>query len=178
MKYILLSLLISFPALADQGNLLGMARDQQLLQLTKVLGEYCENNYPDMMKEKDALFLCYVQLHADCKNAESKLKDFACEIRGNARYLEKNTIAAHAGVSQVKKDFIGSQLERLRDPCKFDKTLAECNITGQLAADRAPASVAPQLCKNGSKVRAFFAGADTSKIEQVCEDGTTEILRP
>ena len=177
MKHLLLALLISLPAIADQGNMLGLARDQQLLQLTKVLSEYCNNNYPDLMSEKDALFLCYIQLQADCKNAENKLKSFACEIKGQARYLEKNTINAHAGVTQIKKDYIGSQLERLRDPCKFNPALSECNITGNLAADRAPASVGPKFCKNGSKVTGFFAGSDSPKLEIICADGTTEVLR-
>lgn len=145
MKLLILTFLISIPAIADQGNILGLARDQQLFQMTKLLGEYCENNYPDLMKEKDAIFLCHVQLQADCANAENKLKSFACSIKGQARYLEKNTILAHAGASQVKKDYIGSQLERLRDPCKFDETLADCKLTGQLAADRAPASAGSKL---------------------------------
>lgn len=133
MKQILLTLLISFPAFADQGTILGVARDQQLLSLTIVLSEYCESNYPQMMKEKQSLFLCYVQLQSDCANAESKLKSFACEINSQARLFQKNTEGAHAAVAQVKRDYIGSQLERIKDPCRFDKSLPECNFTGTLA---------------------------------------------
>lgn len=165
MKYILLTLLFSTPLFADQVAILGEARDQKYIELKKKLITYCEESHPELLKQKDSLFMCYLQLEADTKYSDEIKRPFAVAIRNESRYLEKMVVDLQGNASQLSGTYIGKEVERIEDPCKFNPDHAICfpKAYGQLAvmplnwssaSDPSPSTPPEKLCEKPGRLPA------------------------
>lgn len=111
MKYIFfLFVLMAGESEAGQGKMLSIARDSYLTSSINALKDYCKTNCPDIPSDENYLYVCKMQLRADCSHGEDENKKNACDVLKRVNKLEKMVIVSDRNLSQVEKIPVGINL--------------------------------------------------------------------
>jgi hypothetical protein len=95
---------------AGQGQMLSMARDSYLTSSVNALNEYCQDARPDLPNDKNYLYVCKLQVEADCSHGEDEEKKNACEILKRVKSLEKMVLVSDRNLSMVERVPVGINL--------------------------------------------------------------------
>lgn len=99
--------------------MLSIARDSYLTSSLNVLSDYCQTSRPDLPNDKNYMYVCQLQVQADCSHGEDEEKKKACDVLKRVRSLEKMVVVSDRNLSQVEKIPVGINLS----VPKFDNDL-------------------------------------------------------
>ena len=111
MKYLLLlPIFLVQTSWAGQGQMLSIARDSYLTSSVNALTEYCQDARPDLPNDKNYLYVCKLQVEADCSHGEDEQKKNACEVLKRVKSLEKMVLVSDRNLSMVERIPVGINL--------------------------------------------------------------------
>lgn len=118
-RLLFLSGLILQTSWAGQGQMLSIARDSYLTSSVNSLSEYCQNARPDLPDDKNYMYVCKLQVEADCSHGEDEQKKNACDVLKRVKSLEKMVVVSDRNLTLVERIPVGINLS----VPKFNDTL-------------------------------------------------------
>lgn len=90
--------------------MLSIARDSYLTSSINTLSEYCQSARPDLPNDKNYMYVCELQVQADCSHGEDEQKKNACDVLKRVKSLEKMVVVSDRNLALVERIPVGINL--------------------------------------------------------------------
>ncbi len=90
--------------------MLSIARDSYLTNAINSLSDYCQVARPELPNDKNYLYVCHLQVQADCSHGEDEEKKNACDVLKRVKSLEKMVVVSDRNLALVERIPVGINL--------------------------------------------------------------------